>query len=119
MEIDGNKLLDTHLHFGMPTVSRRTFRDIMGREYLNTTESQLMQQVLEDLYRGDECELDFPFDMLLSIEYGEDIIKFGALPDFVIDYLVNTPYSVIQLDYQHALMAAKELFERRLLGLTV
>lgn len=69
--------------------------------------------MLTDLTSGEE-ELEFPFNILLRLEYGKDVIPLDQLPEEVLNYLFNTPYGVIRLDHTQAILSAQRLFERQL-----
>lgn len=112
MAMTEEEISKCYIKFGTPEVTKRSFIDIVGREMRDTKEEKLLREILDDIY-DDDCGLDAPFDLLLSLEYGPHVLKVNALPEEVLSYLLNTPYEVIRMDHQHALSIIREIYETR------
>lgn len=94
-------------------VTSRVFQDVIGRERNHPSEDEILLNVLADLTSGEE-ELEFPFNILLRLEYGKNVMPLSQLPEEVLNYLFNTPYGIIRLDHSQAILSAQRLFAHRL-----
>ncbi len=112
-EMDSARLSLTYVKWGEMEISQRVFEGVLGRTEASLAENTILLGVLTDLTSGDD-KLDFPFDVLLQLEYGKSVIPIRKLPENVYNYLLSTPYDGVQLDYDQAIKAARELFQRRL-----
>lgn len=110
MKMEETKFLETMVHYGTPQCTNRTFRDIMGRDNRTACELRFLQEIIDELDHG-ENNFDFPFASLLRVEYGEDICPVKELPELVLDYLSNTPHTMVWLDYQQAIRIIRERFK--------
>ena len=113
MGMTDEEIRNTWIKCGDVEMSTRVFQDIMGRERSCPSEDKILLNVLTDLTSGEE-ELEFPFNILLRLEYGKDVIPLDQLPEEVLNYLFNTPYGVIRLDHTQAILSAQRLFDRQL-----
>lgn len=112
-EMTDGELDQAWTKYGEMEVTSRVFADIVGRERKCLSEDKILLGVLVDLTSGED-ELEFPFATLLQLEYGKSVTPVNKLPEDVLSYLLNTPYDVVRMDYGQAVLAARELFERRL-----
>ncbi len=108
MGMSERELKDMHVHDGAPEVTTRTYDDIGGKYDLK--KAALLQEILIELYD----ELDFPFNVILSLEYGKRIAKIGGMSPDIIDYLGETPSEMIMADYQHVIITARDAYNERI-----
>jgi len=137
MNMEEDKLTNTQVHFGPVEASNRIFNrliaDKLKANKAKTDESKtdkpgtdesevdqpayleeikLLQNILDEALEGDDG-LDLPFDALLRLQFGRDIITATELPAEVLNYLLNTPHDVVQMDFDEVTRSIREAFKRR------
>lgn len=104
---------ETHVHYGAPEVTTRTFPELIGRECTSTKEEKLLQEILDELDHG-EKPLEFPLNELLRVECGAKLRLVKDLPEDVLHYLRNTPHDIMWTEYLKVVQLVHSIFENRL-----
>lgn len=94
-----------HVHCGPVCATARAYVDIFDTRAGVHPEDLVRLQRAFDLLMDD---LDAPFDLILRAEFGNGLAPVATVDDF--NYLTETPFSVIQMDYAQALCAVREVY---------
>lgn len=116
MEMNDEERAECYVHCGPIMITKRTVKLILGLEFLTVADEKRLQQVIDRTFP----ELDGNLQLLLTIECGKDICRLNEVDEKVVgyvdegfdsDFLLNTPLSVMEMDFYQACRIIREAFE--------